>query len=73
MDSSILYFEKGYHDATDQKDWYQCVVIRQKANCFVIADDSEVMWFPDLPNIERVETYGQLIEKMAEKGWKLCE
>ena len=44
----IIYLEKGWIDATNEEDYYQCIGVNTET--FKVVDDEELIFKYDLPD-----------------------
>ena len=68
---SVIYFQRGFIDATDEQDVFQCVGI--EAETGKIFDDSELIYFDDVPDLSAAENVEMLEELMEDAGWEKVE
>jgi hypothetical protein len=70
MENNIIYLVKGYVDATDEDDWFQCIGIDK--NTFEVVDKEELIFESDIPDTSYIEqTWDNILPCYQWKGWRL--
>ena len=66
-----VYLEKGWVDATNEEDYYQCIGVDTET--FKVVDDEELIFEDDLPDQQRLSysyNWEKALEKYKMKGWR---
>ena len=67
----IIYLEKGWIDATNEEDCYQCIGVDTET--FKVVDDEELIFEYDLPDDQWLSysyNWEEALEKYKMKGWR---
>ena len=64
-----VYLEKGWIDATNEEDYYQCIGI--DTHTFEIVDKEELIFEEDLPKINyKNKNREEVLSSYKLKGWR---
>ncbi len=64
-----VYLEKGWIDATNEEDYYQCIGI--DTHTFEIVDKEELIFEEDLPEINyKNKNREEVLSSYKLKGWR---
>ena len=70
MKQEILYFERGWADATSLEESYQCVGIHPIT--LEIIDKEELIFLGDIPDLSYgIDNLNDVIHRFNSKGWEL--
>lgn len=70
MKHQILYFKRGWIDATESEDIYQCVGIHPLT--LELLDTEELYYHEDLPDLSwGIDNLNDVIDRFLDKKWKL--
>ena len=68
--NDVIYLVKGYVDAINEEDWFQCIGINTKT--FEIVDKEKLIFESDLPDNSYVfQDWENILENYKMKAWRL--